>query len=317
MPSQSFLGPGGEQIFGKESVLLIPTDATVDGGMSGGPLLVDNHAIGVISGSLARQGRAFGWAIPSSRLEDLKALNPPTTNFAKLPPLRLLADPNGTRLLKVVNTSEWTIKSQVYHSVLATLESLTTVFTSDSQLLVQQFDAKAATLDIHSPKEAFIAIIDLGRAGLHRTNELITPFTDAPTQDVVASMTGLSSALTGDELMRFAFQRVPGKDQDGNDLYRQQNLASDAATQSLLRLQRDDVALVASFNRASPHWDVAPAGDRKALLSDARSYLRSANLSFTLFMALARANRALFSNVVEAYDGLLAIKSYKLVTAPE
>jgi hypothetical protein len=85
----------GESIFSEPGHDLIEVDATIEPGISGGPLVVDGKAIGVISGSQGAGGRQLGWAIPVRDHRILK--RPGGARFDSLPPLTLLRDGRSAR----------------------------------------------------------------------------------------------------------------------------------------------------------------------------------------------------------------------------
>jgi hypothetical protein len=75
---------------------------TFNGGMSGGPLLIGDSVIGVLSGKeTAMPGRDLGWAILATHLDDMELLPQPRTDFAALPALQLMKVGMKPSLLKV------------------------------------------------------------------------------------------------------------------------------------------------------------------------------------------------------------------------
>lgn len=67
--SLAISGAGGRRVFAQD-VPVFPIDITVYSGMSGAPVIVNNAAIGVLSGSYD-EGRGIAWAIPINFVSDL------------------------------------------------------------------------------------------------------------------------------------------------------------------------------------------------------------------------------------------------------
>jgi hypothetical protein len=78
----------GDPIFADDNIPILLLDGAIDPGMSGGPVVVNGAAIGVISGSLTKGGSGLAWAMPANLL---KAVGQGGA-FAldNLPPLALL-----------------------------------------------------------------------------------------------------------------------------------------------------------------------------------------------------------------------------------
>jgi hypothetical protein len=138
IPSKQFFGPGGKEIFAAD-VNLIPIDATVNRGMSGGPVIVEGKVIGIISGTQAEQGRTFGWAIPASRALSLPRLANEQVDFCQLPPLRLLRAGQRPMLLKIGSTSERIVKLNYF-------KERTRVFGEDSKVRAAAIKETEATV---------------------------------------------------------------------------------------------------------------------------------------------------------------------------
>ncbi len=76
----------GKALFSLENVNLIPLQMTIGNGMSGAPVLKDEKAVGILSGSLVKDKGTFGtlaWAIPISYLSKENAEG--FTNLSKRP----------------------------------------------------------------------------------------------------------------------------------------------------------------------------------------------------------------------------------------
>jgi hypothetical protein len=95
----------GESLFAEPPHPLIEIEALIERGMSGGPVVLDGKAIGVISGSQADGGRQRGWAIPARGYSGLKP--GAGVKFDSLPPVTLLRDGrNPTSYLRVAMPEE-------------------------------------------------------------------------------------------------------------------------------------------------------------------------------------------------------------------
>lgn len=71
--SEQFRDDKGRKLFVEDEIKLIPLDITIENGISGSPVLTDEGAIGILSGSLA-VGRRLSWAIPVSYLDSMQTL---------------------------------------------------------------------------------------------------------------------------------------------------------------------------------------------------------------------------------------------------
>jgi len=81
-----------------KDVLLIPFNGAISPGMSGGPIMIGDKVVGVISGTQASQGDTFGWGIPMSVIDKLTIKN--VSKYSKLPSLKLIDDKNILRFVK-------------------------------------------------------------------------------------------------------------------------------------------------------------------------------------------------------------------------
>lgn len=116
--SDEFFGDGGLPIFKAEEIDLISIDATINKGMSGGPVLINGKVIGVISGGQSRLGgRNFGWAIPATRIHSIGFLDSPTSNFKELPALTMLRGEMKSPLLRVGLHAEKVVKLDLYKKI--------------------------------------------------------------------------------------------------------------------------------------------------------------------------------------------------------
>lgn len=104
-PSEQWIS-GGNYIFRRVGLYLLPLDGAIEQGMSGGPVIVRGRVVGVISGSERGTGAGeFGWAIPASHLGSLKRFDLGMT----LPEQKLLhasARQRTRALLKASATTE-------------------------------------------------------------------------------------------------------------------------------------------------------------------------------------------------------------------
>ena len=77
------------RLFNIPDVDLLPLDLTIYGGLSGGPVLVNNNAVGVLSGSL-NEGGSFTWAIPVAYRKDMQKINRRPHEITNWPALSLM-----------------------------------------------------------------------------------------------------------------------------------------------------------------------------------------------------------------------------------
>jgi len=102
-PSQSLTDNSGHRIFKDEASYqfdVIPFDATIYGGMSGAPIIVNGAVIGVVSASI-NTGGSIGWGVPATYLANL-SIKPPLKNGLSLSPLRSLANNNYSLVRSLV-----------------------------------------------------------------------------------------------------------------------------------------------------------------------------------------------------------------------
>lgn len=93
----------GRHVFRRNDIVLVPFVAVVDEGMSGGPLVVDGRAIGVICGAETQSGQGPGWAVSAHYLENGGLKRVPSgqvCSASALPPLSLLDVKASATLLK-------------------------------------------------------------------------------------------------------------------------------------------------------------------------------------------------------------------------
>jgi hypothetical protein len=99
-----FVG-AGEEIFAEPPQDLIEIQAVLEPGMSGGPVLLQGKALGVVSGSQGPGGLQQGWAIPARLQRGLKAYA--WSDFSTLPPVTILKTGRPpTSFLKVAMPEE-------------------------------------------------------------------------------------------------------------------------------------------------------------------------------------------------------------------
>ena len=68
---------------------LLQISTTIEDGLSGAPILLNNSVLGVISGSW-NTGGSVTWAIPSMYVQNIRILSTPIKDIRNLPPLRML-----------------------------------------------------------------------------------------------------------------------------------------------------------------------------------------------------------------------------------
>jgi S1-C subfamily serine protease len=83
-------GDRPEQLFAKD-IDVFEVVADIDNGVSGGPLMDGNRAVGVLSGSI-EEGGTHAWAIPVKYLNSLQGVGKPAGQIAQWAPLGLMAN---------------------------------------------------------------------------------------------------------------------------------------------------------------------------------------------------------------------------------
>jgi S1-C subfamily serine protease len=71
--SEQLRNDQGEKLFREDGIRLVPADVTIYSGLSGGPILLGNEVIGVLSGSLS-VGRGISWGIPVEYLRSMQEI---------------------------------------------------------------------------------------------------------------------------------------------------------------------------------------------------------------------------------------------------
>lgn len=98
-PASDYPDPKGGPLFRDGTIPLFGINATLDRGMSGGPVILDGKLIGIISGSEVPAATSLGWAIPAAEsLPSLKKAG--TLTFASVPQLALLKAKERALLLR-------------------------------------------------------------------------------------------------------------------------------------------------------------------------------------------------------------------------
>ena len=92
--SEDFRNQASVRLFALRQVDLITLDMTIYSGLSGAPLLFENKAVGVISGSI-QEGGSLAWAIPSKYSDEMTPINKSASQIDSWPPLSLMASAWG------------------------------------------------------------------------------------------------------------------------------------------------------------------------------------------------------------------------------
>lgn len=106
------IGTSGSSIFTfrDQDLELIAIDGTLNRGMSGGPLIVNDKVIGIFSGGEEASGGGLAWAIPLNRYLNTVTRNEKEFPASKLPKLTMLLD-GGTPLNPLKRTTTKTAGS--------------------------------------------------------------------------------------------------------------------------------------------------------------------------------------------------------------
>ena len=101
--AEDYIFPGNEKYFSLDAwdIPLIPFNATISAGMSGGPIMVDGKVIGIVSGTQAIQGNTFGWGIPTHLVKRLERRRPIAgKDLRGLGALRLVQSEKAAQFIK-------------------------------------------------------------------------------------------------------------------------------------------------------------------------------------------------------------------------
>lgn len=114
-------------------IAVIPLDATIYSGMSGGPVIGTQGVVGVLSGSF-QEGGTLAWAIPLVHVDAMHPVNKAIADLGAWPPLTLMATSWGNvRALVRVHTTA----ARMYDLLCEEIETLAQQYSEASRLANQ------------------------------------------------------------------------------------------------------------------------------------------------------------------------------------
>jgi len=219
--SDTFTDSKGNRLF-KESIDLIAFNCqSIYDGMSGGPLIVKNKVIGVVSGS-EREGGTMAWAIPIVYRREMSLLNGvnglPASQMKNWPPLSLMAGTVKWRNLRAwytpsslnaekLETFQNTIASE--RQALQKLYPATRRMLVEDSIFLQKRNAEIEVIQQSHPTQKLISQLTGERYGISQAFGLLVPpyiaFTEEAsnvTENWQSLYNEVQSSLSEDKLRR-------------------------------------------------------------------------------------------------------------------